>query len=131
MTEQVPTFAGKIYDTPSDQFDSIVLRLESAIQNKNDMVTEHASEWKNAKSKGVNNEALKLCLKLKKQDQSKTADFLRAFDAYTDAMGIRSQTDLFEQKQAQAKENEANAESIENASANHDVTEPEFEEAAE
>ena len=88
--------AGKVYDTPADEFQSIIQRLETAIQNKNDMVTEHASEWKNAKGKGVNNEALKLALKLKKQDSSKTADFLRAFDAYCDVMGLRTQTDLFE-----------------------------------
>ena len=119
--------AGKIYDTPTDEFNSIIQRLDTAIQNKNDMVTEHASEWKNAKDKGINNEALKLCLKLKKQDASKTADFLRAFDAYSDAMGIRSQMDMIDQANA----NEANAESIEKASAAHDVTEPEFEEAAE
>lgn len=123
MTEA--KLAGKVYDTDAGEFKSIIQRLETAIQNKNDVVTEHASEWAAAKKKGVNNEALKLALKLKNQDSAKTADFLRAFDAYMDAMGIRSQTDLFQQEQQQAKENAENGDSVEAASAAHDVTDPE------
>ena len=118
---------GKVYDTDAGEFDSILQRLNTAIQNKNDMVAEHASEWKNAKDKGINNEAMKLCLKLKKQDSSKTADFMRAFDAYCDVMNLRTQMDMIDQADA----NEANAESIEKASAAHEPTEPEFEEEVE
>ncbi len=120
MTE--PTRGGKVYDTAADEFTSIIQRLQTAIQNKNDMTTEHASEWKRAKEKGIHNEALKLCLKLHRQDTAKTADFLRAFDAYCDALGIRSQTDLFEQEQ----QTKANEQSIASASDRHESIEPEF-----
>lgn len=121
MTE----LAGKIYDTSVDDFKRIVQRIQTAVQHKDDIMTDHASAWKDAKDKGIHNGALKLCLKLKKQDVAKTADFLRAFDAYCDALDIRSQADMFDQEQSRA----ADGESIARASEQHQAADPELEPA--
>ena len=116
----------KIYATPPDEFTTHVRMLQQARQNLDDINAENASAWKSAKKAGIHNEAMKLCLKLKKQEATKTADFLRAFDAYVDTFGLRTQSDLLDQQQAQETDNAANADSI--GQAGDDVTDPDFEE---
>lgn len=72
----------KVHSVPVGQFDRLLAGLRESAQNLADAQTENAGNWKGAKDKGVNNEALKLALKLDRMSDEKRGDFLKAFDAY-------------------------------------------------
>ena len=56
----------------------------------------HRSGYKLAKEAGLDIDALKLAVKLKRKEPTALAEFLRNFDHYRQALGLDDQGDLLE-----------------------------------
>ncbi len=61
-----------------------------------DATTAHAAGWKAAQKDGINNESLKHVLKLGKQDEVKSQEFVRHSRYYAQVLGYENQLNLFE-----------------------------------
>ena len=75
-------------------------RITKAKQEMDDCRMAHAEIYGEAKEDGFHNGALKLALKLKNQEATKTADFLRAFEQYCHILGVNAQMDMLDEAAA-------------------------------
>lgn len=82
-----------------DTFNHFGREVKAAKQELNDATMAHAGVWKNAEPRGIHPAAAKLYLKLDDMEDTKRADFLRAFDLYRRwADHWRVQADILEEE---------------------------------
>ena len=98
-------------------------RISSATQDKDDVNMELAAVWDRATKAGINKNAMKRAMRLKKQDASKTADEQRHFSFYCDVLELDAQGDLM----AEAEDDAEHPDDIEDDTEDEDDDEEDFE----
>lgn len=75
-------------------FDKLVGNISEAGQKKDDAGMTYASCWKSMKDRGVNTDPLKVVLRLRKQDERKSAAWIRSFMEFVAYFGLLDQQEL-------------------------------------
>ncbi len=101
MTDEQPTRKVSISKTVVLKFAS---RISALKQRLDDTAAENTTIWKEFEEAGGNKAAFKAVMKLKNQDQAKTADFQFHFDFYADVIGLVIQPDLLDDPETVAAE---------------------------
>jgi hypothetical protein len=92
--------AGRVLD--SRTFHRFIGDVAALKQELDDAGTAHASGWKKADPLGIHPEAAKLYCRLDKMEDTKRADFLRAFDRYREWSDWAIQPDMFDDESVMA-----------------------------
>jgi uncharacterized protein (UPF0335 family) len=72
-------------------------RIADADERRSEEATIVTSIYREAASAGLHKAALRLILKLKSMESSKSAEFLRHFDQYRHECGLDQQPDMFDE----------------------------------
>lgn len=83
-----------------DTFMRFIGDAAAAKQELDDAATAHAGVWKKTETYGIHKEAAKLFAKLDRMEDTKRADYLRAFDLYRGWAPWSAQPDMFEDQPA-------------------------------
>lgn len=74
--------------------------IGAAAQKLSNATMSHAELWQKFENEGGNRAALKHCLKLKKQDVAKSADYQHHSQFYSTVLGLDDQMKLFDERTA-------------------------------